>query len=62
MLDIFFPSSGLDPAGFGFESKDPSVRLDKTDALFVDVIHTDGQPILTFGRWLKKYNSVGDSV
>lgn len=32
----------LDPAGPLFENKDPSVRLDPTDAQFVQVIHTNG--------------------
>jgi hypothetical protein len=34
--------SGLDPAGPRFGWSSPSERLDKTDAEFVDVIHTDG--------------------
>ncbi|XP_054167898.1 pancreatic triacylglycerol lipase-like [Oppia nitens] len=33
--------SGLDPAAPMFQSMPESVRLDSTDALFVDVIHTD---------------------
>ncbi|KAG8189509.1 hypothetical protein JTE90_008471 [Oedothorax gibbosus] len=33
--------TGLDPAGPYFENMPPSVRLDTTDADFVDVIHTD---------------------
>ncbi|KAL3889396.1 hypothetical protein ACJMK2_001740 [Sinanodonta woodiana] len=33
--------SGLDPAGPLFEWTDPKVRLDPSDALFVDVIHTN---------------------
>jgi len=33
--------SGMDPAGPYFQDTDPVVRLDKTDALFVDVIHTN---------------------
>nr|KAG5709786.1 hypothetical protein BaRGS_032610 [Batillaria attramentaria] len=34
--------TGLDPAQPFFEHMDKAVRLDPTDALFVDVIHTDG--------------------
>jgi hypothetical protein len=40
---------GLDPAGPFFENTDPAVRLDPTDALFVDVIHTDGAHNLLLG-------------
>jgi hypothetical protein len=39
----------LDPAGPYFENTDPSVRLAPTDALFVDVIHTDGSHTLLLG-------------
>lgn len=39
----------MDPAGPYFESTDPKVRLDPTDALFVDVIHTDGSHNLLLG-------------
>nr|XP_042898983.1 pancreatic triacylglycerol lipase [Parasteatoda tepidariorum] len=34
--------TGLDPAGPFFQGLHTSVRLDTTDALFVDVIHSDG--------------------
>jgi hypothetical protein len=44
---------GLDPAGPYFENTDPSVRLDPTDALFVDVIHTDGTNNLLLGLGIK---------
>ncbi|XP_069173439.1 uncharacterized protein [Procambarus clarkii] len=41
--------SGLDPAGPLFESYSPSVRLDYTDARFVDVIHTNADSLLMGG-------------
>lgn len=41
--------TGLDPAGLCFGGRDPEVRLDRTDADYVDVIHTDGQPITSLG-------------
>ncbi|CAF1034950.1 unnamed protein product [Rotaria sordida] len=53
--------SGLDPTGPYFENTDPAVRLDPTDALFVDVIHTDGAHNLLLGldyierKFLKAY-------
>ena len=47
----FIYISGLDPAGPLFENKDPKVRLDPTDAKFVDVIHTDGDSLVELGRY-----------
>ncbi|XP_033111057.1 pancreatic triacylglycerol lipase-like [Anneissia japonica] len=41
--------TGMDPAGPYFEGMDIVVRLDPTDATFVDIIHTDTDPIYTFG-------------
>lgn len=38
--------SGLDPANPAFNSNSTEVRLDRTDAKFVDVIHTDIRTIL----------------
>ncbi|XP_053394970.1 pancreatic triacylglycerol lipase-like [Mercenaria mercenaria] len=46
--------SGLDPAGPAFQFARPIVRLDPTDASFVDVIHTNGKLL---GLGIKK--SVG---
>ncbi|XP_047458179.1 inactive pancreatic lipase-related protein 1-like [Mugil cephalus] len=36
--------TGLDPVEPYFQNTDVSVRLDSSDATFVDVIHTDGSP------------------
>uniref|UniRef100_A0A646QDY9 Phospholipase A1 n=1 Tax=Hemiscolopendra marginata TaxID=943146 RepID=A0A646QDY9_9MYRI len=41
--------TGLDPAQPYFENTHPAVHLDPTDALFVDVIHTDSEPIWRTG-------------
>lgn len=42
--------SGLDPAEPLFQSMPEFVRLDPSDAEFVDVIHTDAKSILMFGE------------
>lgn len=47
-FSIPFNSTGLDPAGPLFSATDPAVRLDPTDAQFVDVIHTDANRWGTF--------------
>ncbi|GFY71072.1 pancreatic triacylglycerol lipase [Trichonephila inaurata madagascariensis] len=41
--------TGLDPAGPCFQNSPAEVRLDPTDALFVDIIHTDGADIILRG-------------
>jgi len=41
--------TGLDPAGPWFDTDDTRVRLDKTDAIFQDNIHTNGDTWLSFG-------------
>ena len=44
--------TGLDPAEPHFEWTHPIVRLDETDAFYVDVIHTDANPLMSFGLGL----------
>ncbi|XP_072016455.1 pancreatic triacylglycerol lipase-like [Amphiura filiformis] len=41
--------SAFDPAGPFFRGQDPALRLDQTDAEFVDVIHTDAESALRLG-------------
>ena len=48
--------SALDPAGPFFQENDPTIRLDPSDADFVDVIHTDNTPLLGFPLCNKIYN------
>lgn len=41
LLFFCFTLTGLDPAGPGFDFDHADARLDPTDAMFVDVIHSD---------------------
>ncbi|KAH8235690.1 hypothetical protein KR032_005290, partial [Drosophila birchii] len=45
--------TGLDPAGPLFEAQHPKVRLDSSDAEFVDVIHSNGENLILggLGSW-----------
>lgn len=40
--------TAFDPAQPGFEGCTSEVRLDKSDAKFVDAIHTSGRPLIPF--------------
>lgn len=43
--------TGLDPAGPSFKGTDPRVRLDPSDATFVDAIHTDASEYETISGY-----------
>ena len=40
----------MDPAGPYFDNTNPEVRLDPTDATFVDVMHTDAENFIHLPR------------
>jgi hypothetical protein len=44
----------LDPAEPHFADTDPIMRLDPSDADFVDVIHTDAAPFISGGFGIKQ--------
>ncbi|XP_046743704.1 pancreatic triacylglycerol lipase-like [Diprion similis] len=44
--------TGLDPAQPCFTTKDPAMKLDRTDAPFVDIIHTNGRLLSRLGLGL----------
>lgn len=50
--------TGLDPAGPLFEAQHPKVRLDSSDATFVDVIHSNGENLILGG--LGSWQPMGD--
>lgn len=52
---LHFP--GLDPADPYFSDTESIVRLDPSDATFVDIVHTDAAPFVKGGKipkWTKK--------
>ncbi|NWY03839.1 LIPR3 protein, partial [Nothoprocta ornata] len=51
--------TGLDPAGPFFEGTPPEVRLDPTDASFVDVIHSNAPQFPATGKWFGMANTTG---
>ncbi|XP_045115523.1 pancreatic triacylglycerol lipase-like isoform X2 [Portunus trituberculatus] len=51
--------TGLDPAEPFFQFMPPSVRLDPSDALFVDVIHSDADSIFNLGAGFGLRQPVG---
>jgi hypothetical protein len=50
VLNAWFEIAGLDPAGLYFERYDNKVKLDPSDASFVDVIHTDAASLFQMGK------------
>lgn len=46
--------TGMDPADPAFADSDPLVRLDRNDAKYVDVIHTDTVPLTRGGLGMSK--------
>lgn len=43
----------MDPAQPHFSRTDPVVRLDISDAKFVDIIHTNAKPFINGGRYFQ---------
>ncbi|XP_053402592.1 pancreatic triacylglycerol lipase-like [Mercenaria mercenaria] len=52
-LDKIGRITGLDPDEPGYKDTDPLVHLDKTDAEFVDIIHTNGSGDSSGFGWMK---------
>jgi hypothetical protein len=52
MHTIYLSVLGLDPAQPCFQADDPDIRLDPSDADFIDVIHTNGRVLLKVGLGL----------
>ncbi|XP_054165925.1 phospholipase A1-like [Oppia nitens] len=61
--NCFTRITGLDPAGPCFEKRADTMELRKTDASFVDVIHTDGyDPWLDPRDWISPVNHYGTLI
>lgn len=54
--------TGLDPADPHFEDTDPIIRLDESDAFYVDIIHTDANPILSGLKLIRTWLNPGACV
>lgn len=52
-----FRITGLDPAGPYFRNTEPALKLDKTDAKYVDSIHTDAETLLELGFGMSNSDS-----
>jgi Lipase. len=51
-LSVFCNVTGLDPAQPCFQDDSPDIRLDPSDADFIDVIHTNGRILMKVGLGL----------
>ena len=58
IIIIIFVDAGLDPAGPLFNTNDTTVRLDKTDTLFMDNMHTNAKVCTSLTQWDPYKNSM----
>jgi Lipase. len=57
-VKCFILFSGLDPADPYFSGTESIVRLDPTDATFVDIVHTDAAPFVKGGESVVKISNI----